>query len=341
MYCGVIGSSTSVAAGRPIRFISISSRRAMRNLCAYQQEELNEVEYNNVGQASTWRCHNPTIFRATDQWFIGMDRNGLRERALTAIKAIKWMPGWGEERISNMIATRPDWCISRQRTWGVPIIVFYCDKCREPLTDRAILDGVVDLIRQYNADIWYQRTAAELIPAGTMCAKCGSTEFTKENDILDVWFDSGSSHLAVLTEKNDLAWPSDLYIEGGDQYRGWFHSSLLVGVGLRNGAPYRECATNGWALDGEGRAMHKSLGNVIAPEDIIKHHGADVLRLWTASVSFNEDVRMSETILTRLERGLSQAAQHLPLHPGQPAWLRSAKSILCPRPKCRRSISGS
>jgi isoleucyl-tRNA synthetase len=247
-----------------------------------------------------WRCHNPTIFRATDQWFIGMDRNGLRDRALAAIKAIKWMPSWGEERISNMIATRPDWCISRQRTWGVPIVVFYCDQCREPLTDRTILDGVVDLIREHNADVWYQRTAAELIPAGTQCSKCGSTEFTKENDILDVWFDSGSSHLAVLTEKNDLAWPSDLYIEGGDQYRGWFHSSLLVGVGLRNGAPYRECATNGWALDGEGRAMSKSLGNVIAPEDIIKHHGADVLRLWTASVSFNEDVRMSPTILERL-----------------------------------------
>jgi isoleucyl-tRNA synthetase len=247
-----------------------------------------------------WRCHNPTIFRATDQWFIGMDRNGLRERALAAIKAIKWMPSWGEERISNMIATRPDWCISRQRTWGVPIVVFYCDKCREPLTDRSVLDGVVHQIRQHNADIWYQRTAAELIPPGTKCAKCGSTEFNKENDILDVWFDSGSSHLSVLTEKNDLKWPSDLYIEGGDQYRGWFHSSLLVGVGLRNNAPYRECATNGWALDGEGRAMSKSLGNVIAPEDIIKHHGADVLRLWTASVSFNEDVRMSQTILERL-----------------------------------------
>jgi isoleucyl-tRNA synthetase len=248
-----------------------------------------------------WRCHNPTIFRATEQWFIGMDRNGLRERALAAIKAIKWMPSWGEERISNMIATRPDWCISRQRTWGVPIVVFYCDKCREPLTDRKILDGVVDLFRQFNADIWYQRTAAELIPAGTKCEKCGSTGFTKENDILDVWFDSGSSHLAVLTPKNDLPWPSDLYIEGGDQYRGWFHSSLLVGVGLKNASPYRECATNGWALDGEGRAMSKSLGNVIAPEDIIKHHGADVLRLWTASVSFNEDVRMSPTILEHLD----------------------------------------
>ena len=149
------------------------------------------------------------------------------------------MPGWGEERISNMIATRPDWCISRQRTWGVPIVVFYCDKCREPLTERKILDGVVDLIRQHNADIWYQRTAAELIPAGTTCGKCGSAEFTKENDILDVWFDSGSSHLAVLTEKNDLAWPSSLYIEGGDQYRGWFHSSLLVGLPTGSSAPCR------------------------------------------------------------------------------------------------------
>jgi len=247
-----------------------------------------------------WRCHNPTIFRATDQWFIGMDKNGLRERALAAIKAVKWMPSWGEERISNMIATRPDWCISRQRTWGVPIVVFYCDKCNEPLTDRAVLDGVVNLIRQNNADVWYERTAAELVPPGTKCAKCGSTELRKENDILDVWFDSGSSHLAVLTEKNDLTWPSNLYLEGGDQYRGWFHSSLLIGVGLKNEAPYRECATHGWALDGEGRAMSKSLGNVIAPEDIIKHHGADVLRLWTASVSFNEDVRMSQTILERL-----------------------------------------
>ena len=247
-----------------------------------------------------WRCHNPTIFRATEQWFIGMERNGLRERALAAIKAVKWMPGWGEERISNMIATRPDWCISRQRTWGVPIVVFYCDQCREPLTDRSILDGVVDLIRRHNADIWYQKTAAELIPVGTKCGKCGCTEFEKEKDILDVWFDSGSSHLAVLNKENDLAWPSDLYIEGGDQYRGWFHSSLLIGVGLRNSAPYRESATHGWTLDGDGRAMSKSLGNVIAPDDIIKHHGADVLRLWAASVSFTEDVRISDTILTRL-----------------------------------------
>ncbi|MGI8991567.1 MAG: isoleucine--tRNA ligase, partial [Bryobacteraceae bacterium] len=247
-----------------------------------------------------WRCHQPTIFRATEQWFIGMDKNELRARALDAIKGIHWMPAWGEERISNMIASRPDWCISRQRVWGVPIVVFYCEKCREPLTDKTILDKVVALFAEHTADIWYERAASELLPAGTKCKHCGSEEFTKEKDILDVWFDSGSSHLAVLTEANGLHWPSDLYIEGGDQYRGWFHSSLLVGVGLKNGSPYRSCATNGWALDGNGRAMSKSVGNVIAPEEIIKKYGAEVLRLWTASVEFFEDVRMSDTILTRL-----------------------------------------
>jgi isoleucyl-tRNA synthetase len=247
-----------------------------------------------------WRCHHPVIFRATEQWFIGMDRNNFRQRALDVVHQTRWMPAWGEERISNMIATRPDWCISRQKDWGVPIIVFYCDQCREPLTDRKILDGIVALFRQHSADIWYQRTAAELLPAGTRCAKCGGGEFSKEYDVLDVWFDSGSSHLAVLNERFGLTWPADVYMEGGDQYRGWFHSSLLVGTGLKGGAPYRMCVLNGWVLDGEGRAMHKSLGNVIEPDQIIRRHGAEILRLWSASVEFNEDVRLSETILTRL-----------------------------------------
>ena len=247
-----------------------------------------------------WRCHKPTIFRATEQWFIGMERNGLRERTLEAIKEVTWHPEWGEERISNMIATRPDWCISRQRVWGVPITVFYCEGCGEALTRRDVLDKVVDEFREHTSDVWYSRTAAELLGEGVSCAKCGGAEFRKENDILDVWFDSGSSHLAVLTEKNELPWPADMYLEGGDQYRGWFHSSMLVGVGLRGSAPYRECATNGWTLDGEGRAMSKSLGNVIEPEEIIKKYGADVLRLWVASVAFHEDVRMSELVLTRM-----------------------------------------
>jgi isoleucyl-tRNA synthetase len=247
-----------------------------------------------------WRCHNPTIFRATEQWFIGMERNRLRERALEAIRQVRWMPAWGEERIANMIANRPDWCISRQRIWGVPIIVFYCENCGEPLTDRRVLDRVVDLFEQHSADVWYERSAAELVGPEARCARCGGQSFRKEDDILDVWFDSGSSHLAVLTEANGLPWPSDLYIEGGDQYRGWFHSSLLVAVGLRGRAPYRECASHGWILDAEGRAMSKSLGNYIAPEEIINRYGAEVMRLWVASVEFTEDARISDTILTRL-----------------------------------------
>jgi isoleucyl-tRNA synthetase len=247
-----------------------------------------------------WRCHKPTIFRATEQWFIGMDRNRLRQEALEAVHRTRWMPEWGEERIANMIATRPDWCISRQRVWGVPIIVFYCERCREALTDRKILDGIVALFREHGADVWYERTAAELLPPGTACAKCGGAEFTKETDILDVWFDSGSSHLAVLNQRFGLTWPADLYMEGGDQYRGWFHSSLLVGTGIKGGSPYRACALNGWVLDGEGRAMHKSLGNAIEPDEIVKSHGAEILRLWSASVNFHEDVRISKTIETRL-----------------------------------------
>ncbi len=246
-----------------------------------------------------WRCHNPTIFRATEQWFISMEHNNLRQRALEAIQKVKWNPSWGEERIGNMIATRPDWCISRQRAWGVPILVFYCDTCQEPLTDRKILDKIVGLIRQHTADVWYSRSAAELIGDEGVCKKCGGTSFRKENDILDVWFDSGASHLAVLTPENHLPWPADMYLEGGDQYRGWFHSSLLVAVGLRGTAPYRASATNGWTLDGEGRALSKSKG-AEEVEKVINKYGAELLRLWTASVDFTEDVRFSDTIVSRL-----------------------------------------
>ncbi|MFN3323446.1 MAG: isoleucine--tRNA ligase [Bryobacteraceae bacterium] len=247
-----------------------------------------------------WRCHKPTIFRATEQWFIGMDRNNLRQNALDAIKTVQWMPSWGEERISNMIAMRPDWCISRQRVWGVPITVFYCNDCQETLTERKYLDRVVDQFARHTADVWYDRSPRELLGDDARCGSCGSQDLRKETDILDVWFDSGSSHLAVLTEREGLPWPADLYVEGGDQYRGWFHSSLLVGVGLKGGSPYKGCATHGWTLDGEGRAMSKSLGNVIEPEKIVKQYGAEILRLWVASVEFTEDVRISETMLQRL-----------------------------------------
>ncbi len=247
-----------------------------------------------------WRCHNPTIFRGTEQWFIGMDRNGLRERALEAIRKVKWMPAWGEGRISNMIATRPDWCISRQRIWGVPITVFTCEDCGTQLTDKKLLDYVVDQFAEHSADIWYEKSSAELLPPGTVCGKCGSAKLAKEKDILDVWLDSGCSHLAVLNERWNLDWPSDLYLEGGDQYRGWFHSSLLLGVGLKGGAPYRECSTNGWTLDEKGQAMSKSLGNVVEPEKVIKASGAEILRLWVGSIEYQEDVRLSDTILQRL-----------------------------------------
>jgi isoleucyl-tRNA synthetase len=247
-----------------------------------------------------WRCHNPVIFRATEQWFIGMDRESLRTRTLEAITNVTWHPAWGEERMSNMIAMRPDWCISRQRVWGVPIIVFYCEGCGEPFTDKQVLEHVVHEFRQHSADVWYTKTVAELMGADQVCGKCGGREFRKETDILDVWFDSGSSHLAVLTPENELPWPADMYLEGGDQYRGWFHSSLLIGVGLKNQSPYRECATHGWTLDAEGRAMSKSIGNTIEPEEIVSKKGADILRLWVASVDFKEDVRMSEVILERL-----------------------------------------
>jgi len=246
-----------------------------------------------------WRCHKPTIFRATEQWFIGMEKNDLRSQALEAIQQVKWKPTWGEERISNMVATRPDWCISRQRVWGVPITVFYCEGCHEPLCDRKILNGVVEKFREHTSDIWYTQSAAELAGPDAKCSKCGGTSFRKENDILDVWFDSGASHLAVLTEKNELPWPADMYLEGGDQYRGWFHSSLLVAVGLKGAAPYRASATNGWTLDGEGHALSKSKG-AEAVEKMVNKYGAELIRLWVASIDFTEDVRFSDTILERL-----------------------------------------
>jgi isoleucyl-tRNA synthetase len=247
-----------------------------------------------------WRCHKPTIFRATEQWFIGMGKNDLRGQALEAIRSVKWVPGWGQERMNGMVSGRPDWCISRQRVWGVPIVVFYCEDCGEALTARAWLDPVVELFRKHTTDIWYDRSEAELLGPEARCGKCGGGKFRKSTDILDVWFDSGSSHLGVLNEKFGLPWPCDLYIEGPDQYRGWFQSSLLVGVGLKGGSPYRQCATHGWTLDGEGRAMSKSVGNIIEPETIVKQYGAEVLRLWVASQEFTEDVRISETILARL-----------------------------------------
>jgi isoleucyl-tRNA synthetase len=248
-----------------------------------------------------WRCHNPVIFRATEQWFISMEAkvedSTLRQRSLDEIKKVKWIPAWGEERISNMIAERPDWCISRQRVWGVPIAVFFCDGCGKLLDTKEAHNVVVDLFAREGADAWYTKDAKDILPAGTKCPGCSGTNFRKETDIIDVWFESGSSHAAVLGHEPGLTWPADLYLEGGDQYRGWFHSSLLVAVGTRGHAPYRGVATNGWTLDPQGRATSKSLGNGIDPIEIAKKLGGEIIRLWVASVDFQEDVTISHELL--------------------------------------------
>ena len=251
-----------------------------------------------------WRCHNPVIFRATEQWFIDLEHEHLRERALEAIRNVKWSPAWGEERMREMVAGRPDWCVSRQRFWGVPLIIFYCEKCGEMLKDFAALRSVVKWFRKEGADAWFTHSAAELLPAGTKC-KCGSAQFKKEEDILDVWFDSGSTHLAllensILSEK-DGAWrPADVYLEGPDQYRGWFQSSLLVAIGTRGRAPYRQVVTHGWTLDADGRPMSKSAGNGELPSEICQHWGADLLRLWVTSQDYQSDERFSQEMMKQL-----------------------------------------
>jgi len=249
-----------------------------------------------------WRCHNPVIFRATEQWFIKMDQTGkgrqktLRQEALEEIHQVKWIPAWGEDRMHEMIEKRPDWTVSRQRFWGVPIIVFYCQGCGKRLEDYTALRHVVKWFEKEGADAWYQHSPEELLPRGTKCA-CGASHWRKENDILDVWFDSGSSHLAVLKGPE---WPADVYLEGPDQYRGWFHSSLLVATGTRDAAPYRSVVTHGWTLDEQGRPMSKSLGNALYPIEICERWGADLLRLWVASVEYQADVKMSERVMTQL-----------------------------------------
>jgi isoleucyl-tRNA synthetase len=252
-----------------------------------------------------WRCHNPVIFRATEQWFISMETpmeggGTFRSRTLEEIKKVRWDPSWGEERLSNMIDTRPDWCISRQRVWGVPIAVFLCQGCGKPLNDHAINRRAVELFARSGADVWFTPEADAILTAGTKCPHCGGAKFERETDILDVWLESGASYLALVAAEPDFPWPSDLYLEGGDQYRGWFQSSLLCAMGTRSTPPYKEVVTPGWTLDEKGQALSKSRGNDVDPVDIAGRLGGEVVRLWVASVDFREEVVGSETLMLRI-----------------------------------------
>jgi len=259
-----------------------------------------------------WRCHNPVIFLATSQWFVRMDgepvvaqgegaSRTLRQAALHAIdEQVEWIPAWGRDRIYNMVASRPDWCISRQRAWGVPIPALDCAGCGEAVLTPAIVERAASVFDEYGADAWYERPLAEFVPEGLACEKCGGTAFEREKNILDVWFDSGSSHEAVLPFRKELTWPADLYLEGSDQHRGWFQSSLLVGLGTRGAPPFRAVLTHGFFVDEEGRKMSKSLGNTIEPQEIIAKSGAEIIRLWVAMVDYREEIRIGPEILARV-----------------------------------------
>ncbi|MBF0531319.1 MAG: isoleucine--tRNA ligase, partial [Deltaproteobacteria bacterium] len=249
-----------------------------------------------------WRCKKPVIYRSTPQWFISMEKNDLRQKALKAIDQVRWVPKWGRDRIYQMIENRPDWCVSRQRAWGVPITVLYCRDCRKWIYTPAIMDHLYQLFVKEGADAWFDRPESELVPPGTVCPHCGGRQFEKETDILDVWFDSGCSYAGTLEQRDGLPNRAAMYLEGSDQHRGWFHSTLLESVGTREQPPYDIVLTHGYVVDGDGYKMSKSRGNVVAPEDVIKKYGADVLRLWVASENYQDDIRISNQILDMLAK---------------------------------------
>ena len=247
-----------------------------------------------------WRCKKPVIFRATEQWFISVEHNNLRGKCLEEIDKVNWIPKWGRDRIYNMVSGRPDWCISRQRAWGVPITLIRCEGCGEFVKKDSVLDAITKHIGENGADIWFMKKAEEFLPPGYKCEKCGGASFSKEMDILDVWFDSGVSHAAVMKKNPKLSWPADIYLEGSDQHRGWFQSSLLTSVGTKGTTPYKTVLTHGFVMDGSGKKMSKSLGNVVAPQEIIKANVAEILRLWVSAEDYRDDVRISKEIIDRL-----------------------------------------
>ena len=282
------------------QFAGLTTDEANKKIAAYLEENGSLFALKKIVHQypHCWRCKTPILFRATDQWFCSVD--DFKDEAVDAINTVKWIPAWGKDRITSMVRERKDWCISRQRKWGVPIPIFFCKDCGEALIDKDAMLAVADLFGKEGSNAWYNHTAAEILPAGTKCKKCGCTEFDKEKDIMDVWFDSGSSHAAVCRKRGFLKVPADVYLEGADQYRGWFQSSLLTSVAGGNGAPYKQIITHGWTVDGEGKKMSKSLGNGIDPQEIVGKYGADILRLWVASADYHADIRISPEILKQI-----------------------------------------
>ncbi len=296
---GVFAADTPVVGGQHVSKANALVIDHLRGCGALLDDRTVQHAYPHC-----WRCHKPLIFRATPQWFISMEKNGLRQRALAEIGKVAWTPEWGENRIRTMVEGRPDWCVSRQRNWGVPITVIRCDDCgSHGVTTAEVIEAVAAKVAQEGADVWFRLGVEAFLPQGATCPDCGGSRFSQERDILDVWFDSGSTHACVLEQNPALASPADLYLEGSDQHRGWFQSSLLESVGTRGVAPFKGVLTHGFVVDGNGNKMSKSRGNVVAPQKIIQQLGADILRLWVASEDYSADIRISDTIIKQRSEG--------------------------------------
>jgi isoleucyl-tRNA synthetase len=301
IYCPVLGDGTFESDVEHFAGLNVFSAnpKIVAHLKSIGRLLKNEVKITH-SYPHCWRCKNPVIFRATEQWFLKMSHENLRQKALEEIDRVKWVPAWGRDRIYNMIANRPDWCLSRQRTWGVPVVAFVCKQCHEQHLSVDGINRVADMVETAGADIWFEKSAKDLMPPGTTCAKCKGSDFEKGSDILDVWFDAGASYAAVVEKRDELLGTVDLYLEGSDQHRGWFHSTLLESVATRGKAPYKSVITHGFVVDGQGKKMSKSVGNYISAQDIIKQKGAEMLRLWVATEDYRDDVRLSQEILDRV-----------------------------------------